>query len=133
MALHNYFANANEPFPGGSLMLFERGATKKYERLHAATTFWVDGHVRIVEGCPGFEQLTKQMSKIGQYAVNEKVKIDWADAHSDAFMPQLYTQMRRPDPQPTSTVVRTIRIEGFGPESLEDEMWQNDNPRLPIR
>jgi hypothetical protein len=137
MSLRNVFADANEPFPGGTLLEFERGDTKKYSRLSIATSFWVDGHVRVVRGAPGVDRLMEQMSKIGQYAVNPRTKIDWADAHSDAFQPQLYNPMRPNDPRrpPYHSGAQPIAMDNLDLRQFEDDdlqAWRNGNPRPPL-
>lgn len=136
LALGNFFADANEPMP--RFIEFERGATKKYERLHAASTFWVDGHVRYVKGAPGIDRLCEQMARIGQYAVNPKLKIDWADAHSDAFQPELYSPMRRAgnERSPWDRGAAPIRMDGLD-EGLFDDTGEAAHyrslvPREPI-
>lgn len=133
--IQNRFSDVNEPMP--PYYEFERGDTKKYNRLQASTTFWVDGHVRIIRDSPGSEQLIKQMSRIGQYAVNKKIKIDWADAHSDAFQPELYQPMRRIGPQkaPYERGSIPIEVDGLDPEMFDDSDggWSMAHPRPPIR
>lgn len=133
--IQNYFHDANEPI---NYIEFERGSTKKEIRLVAAANFWVDGHVRIVEGCPGFAELTQQMSKIGQYLTNPRTRIDWADAHSDAFQPELYQPMRRHGPQtaPYERGATPIAVEGLRYDDFDDSearSWDYGNPRPPIR
>lgn len=135
MNLKNFFADANEPMP--RFIEFERGSTKKYERLHAASTFWVDGHVRYVRGAPGVEKLCEQMARIGQYAVNPRIKIDWADAHSDAFQPELYQPMRRVgnNKDPWMPGSQPIRMDGLDEGMFDDgeaANWRNVVPREPI-
>ncbi len=137
MSLRNVFADANEPFPGGTLLEFERGDTKKYSRLSTAASFWVDGHVRVVRGAPGAERLMEQMSKIGQYAVNQRIKIDWADAHSDAFQSPLYSPMRPNDPKrpPYLSGAVPISVDGVYAEDFQDDdmsNWRMGNPRPPL-
>lgn len=137
LSLRNFFADANEPFPGGTLLEFERGDTKKYGRLSTAASFWVDGHVRVVKGAPGVDRLMEQMAKIGQYAVNQRTKIDWADAHSDAFQPQLYSGMRPNDPKrpPWDRGASPIGMENLDLRQFDDDdtnAWRNGNPRPPL-
>jgi hypothetical protein len=135
LALVNFFSDVNEPMP--HFIQFERGATKKYERLHAATTFWVDGHVRWIKGAPGVDRLCEQMARIGQYAVNPRLKIDWADAHSDAFQPELYSPMRRQEQRtPWDRGATAIHVDGMNMDDFDsDEMrtWSSLVPREPIR
>lgn len=135
LALSNFFADVNEPMP--RFIEFERGNTKKYQRLHAASTFWVDGHVRWVKGAPGLERLCDQMARIGQYAVNPRLKIDWADAHSDAFQPELYSPMRRQGERtPWDRGAEPIRMDGleaWNDDDREVREWGALLPREPIR
>jgi len=135
MSLMNMFNDANEPFPGGRLLEFSRGGTKKIRRITTAATFWVDGHVRVVKGAKGIDRLMEQMAKIGQMMLNPKLKDDWVDAHSDAFQPELYSPMARNTPkgggylrgaQPVGNVV--------DPYDYEDDdfrSWRDNNPRPP--
>lgn len=136
--LQNFFADVNEPMP--RFIEFERGSTKKYERLHSATTFWVDGHVRWVRGAPGMDRLTEQMARIGQYAVNPRIKIDWADAHSDATQAELYQPMRRAGmPSPLDRGATIIETDGVSSADFRDSddhdlrSWASRLPREPIR
>lgn len=133
--LKNFFADVNEPMP--RFIEFERGSTKKYERLHSAAMFWVDGHVRFVKGAPGIEQLCEQMARIGQYAVNPRLKIDRADAHSDAFQPELYQPMRRAgqNRDPWERGATPIRMDGLDEGMFDDDEtrdWRGQVPREPI-
>lgn len=137
MSLRNMFADANEPFPGGTLLEFERGDTKKYARLSAAASFWTDGHVRVVKGAPGADRLMEQMAKIGQYAVNQRTKIDWADAHSDAFQFPLYSPMRPNDPRKPAfdRGASPISVDNMDMRDFEDDdisQWRSGNPRPPL-
>jgi hypothetical protein len=94
LALQSFFNDAGEPMP----MFYEIDrwqGPKKTRRMHDAATFWVDGHVKVVEGAPGVDKLMDQMAKIGQYMINNKLKDDYADAHADAFRAELYVPMRR--------------------------------------
>lgn len=128
LTLQNFFADVNEPMP--RFIEFERGRTQKYERLHAASTFWVDGHVRYVRGAPGMDRLCEQMARIGQYAVNPRIKIDWADAHSDAFQTELYAPMRRQQVQtPWDRLPPRMEEE----EDQDSRLWAETVPRAPIR
>jgi len=134
--LKNYFSDANEPMP--RFIEFERGSTKKYERLHSAAMFWVDGHVRVIRDAPGVNKLCEQMAKIGQYAVNPRIKIDWADAHSDAFHPDLYQPMRRAGNQtsPWDRGATPIAVDGLNPSDFDNDearAWRDLVPREPIR
>jgi hypothetical protein len=138
LSLQNMFNDHNEPFPGGRLHEFKRHSEKKTARLVTAASFWVDGHVRIVKGAKGVDRLCEQMSKIGQYMVNPKLKIDWADAHSDAFHPDVYIGMRKNEPRRGGYMggANPIRGEGVNPSDWDDgeeATWRHDNPRLPER
>lgn len=131
MALQSRFADAGIPLPGGKLLEFKRGGTKKEQRLVTAASFWVDGHVRVIGDAPGADRVMSQMGKIGQYMVNKKVKIDWADAHSDAFEPELYQPMKRAQPRsPYLPGARPIPGE-YSFEDDNDYEWRQENPRLP--
>jgi hypothetical protein len=129
--LRNHFSDANEPMP--AYHEFERGSGKKENRLATAASFWVDGHVKIVEGCPGFDKLTEQMTKIGQYMINNRTKIDWADAHSDAFSYPLYQPMRRAGNtnEPWEKGSTPIATDGLDRRQF-DEQWYGDG-RPPLR
>ena len=135
LTLQNFFADVNEPMP--RFIEFERGSTKKYERLHSASTFWVDGHVRWVKGAPGNDRLTEQMARIGQYAVNPRIKIDWVDAHSDAFQKELYSPMRRAgEATPWDRGASPLPGDGLMVSDFDDDTsgdWSNVVPRPPIR
>ena len=134
LALSNFFADVNEPMP--RFIEFERGNTRKYERLHSASTFWVDGHVRWIKGAPGMERLCDQMSRIGQYAVNPRTKIDWADAHSDAFQIELYQPMRRhPERTPWDRGAEPLQMEGLRYEDFAnpDDLSYSGLAREPIK
>jgi hypothetical protein len=136
IALRSYFHDANESMP--PFFEIHRHSTKKELRLGAATSYWVDGHVRLVEGAPGMERLIEQMSRIGQYRVNPRIKIDWADAAADAFVPELYNVMRKAGqsvapwhPGATGIAIAGLREEDFsdGP----DQEWLQTVPRPPLR
>jgi hypothetical protein len=134
--LRNFFADANEPMP--TYFEFGRGGTRKVERMVAAASFWVDGHVRVVEGSPGSERLMEQMSKIGQYMVRPRLRNDWVDAHSDAFQPEFYQPMRRQGPQrpPYEQGSIPIRVDGLDHDSFDDSdaaNWLAECPREPLR
>jgi len=134
--LKNFFADANEPMP--PYYEYNRGDTKKYMRMVSAASFWVDGHVRVVESAPGVERIAEQMAKIGQYMVNPKLRNDWADAHSDAFQPEFYQPMRRVGPQkaPYEPGATAMAVEGLAREMFDDSEaaeWIRDCPREPIR
>jgi hypothetical protein len=138
LALQNLFHDVNLPMP--RFIEFGRGGAgnRKVERLTTAASFWVDGHVKVVEGSPGSEELMQQMAKIGQYMVNQKGKIDWADAHADAFQPDLYQPMRRTSNQkaPYDRSATAIDLEGLDQSMFEDDearSWLNEVPREPIR
>jgi hypothetical protein len=75
------------------------------------------------------------MARIGQYAVNPRLKIDWADAHSDAFQPELYSPMRRREQHtPWDRGATPIHVDGMNPDDFDDRRrWQEEVPREPIR
>ena len=133
--LKNFFADANEPMP--PYHEFSRGGTRKTERMVAAASFWVDGHVKVVEGAPGVNELCAQMAKIGQFMVNHRLRNDRCDAHADAFQPPFYMAMRRPGtPAPYMSNARSIDIDGLDTRLFDDgegSEWMRENPRQPIR
>ena len=136
--LANAFNDANEPFPGGKLLEFSRGGQKKIQRIVAAAHFWVDGHVKWVRGAKGVDRLTEQMAKIGQMMVNPKLKDDWADAHSDAFQPELYSPMRQNEPRRSgydrgATAIRTDGLDPYDYGYDETRQWYDECPRPPLR
>src|SRR3989337_1030466 len=94
---------------------FGREGKHKEERLNIAASMVVDGHVRFVRGGPGLDRLVEQMAKIGQYMVNPRTKIDYADAFSDAFQRELYQPMRRPEAQraPWEEGATAIQVDGL--------------------
>jgi hypothetical protein len=85
----------------------------------------------------------RQMSRIGQYMVNQKLKIDWADAHSDAFQPELYQPMRRiamgsrgPQRPPYERGATPFEVDGLDTTLFDDsqeQSWMSEMPRPPIR
>jgi hypothetical protein len=78
--------------------LLGRGGRKKVMRLIGAAAYWVDGHVKLVEGAPGVDKLVDQMLRIGTSAHD-----DWADCASDVFNGKVYIPQSRTgirDPQP---------------------------------
>jgi hypothetical protein len=135
IALQNLFHDANERMP--AFFEFNRQKTNKVQRMVAAASFWVDGHVKVVEGAPGVEKLMDQMAKIGQYMINPQLKNDYADAHADAFAPEFYQPMRRP--QKSSPYLRgstPIETEGVNQNEFYDDEsreWAALNPRDPLR
>lgn len=140
--LKNYFHDANEPMP--PFYEFDRHSSPKAShtlggptgRLVAAANFIVDGHVKFVKGGPGLMGLIDQLVKIGQYMVNKKIKIDRADAFSDAFQPELYQGMRRHEPRPGGYGRGASPIDGsFAGDWDDDESrtWREQTPREPLR
>lgn len=133
--LRNFFADSNEPMP--PYHEFPRGGTKKVDRMVAAASFWVDGHVKVVEGAPGIPELLSQMSKIGQFMVNPRLRNDRVDAHSDAFQSVFYNPMKRLGPaRPYGNNSRPIETEGLDTGMFDDSevaSWMRDNPRPPMR
>jgi hypothetical protein len=137
IALRNYFADANEPMPAYYQWNRYSGG-RKVARIETAATFWVDGHVRVVEGAPGIQMLMDQMAKIGQMRVNPNIHDDFADAHADAFNPELYQPMRRAGQQkaPWERGAMGIEVEGLDPKLFDDDdtaTWRRENPREPLR
>lgn len=136
LALTNFFNDVNEPMP--QFYQFSRGGKKKVERIATASSFWVDGHVRVVHGAPGVDRLMDQMAKIGQMMVNPRTHDDWADAHADAFEPELYSPMRRTGPQkaPYERGATAIAMDGVDPDDWgndESRDWEMMCPRPPLR
>jgi hypothetical protein len=135
MALISRFNDAGIPMPGGKLLEFKRGGTKKEDRLVTAASFWVDNHVWVVEGAPGNDRLLKQMAQIGQYMIDNKIKIDWADAHADAFQPGLYQPMLRHDGRARMLPgAQMLDTEGLDSRMFQDDeytQWRDENPRPP--
>jgi len=138
LAMRNFFHDVNQPMP----MLYEFNRNKsgqdKTTRIVNAATFWVDGHVRWIEGAPGMDKLTEQMAKIGQMMINKKMKDDYVDAHSDAFQPELYTSMKRtaPGKAPWERGATAIAMEGLNPRMFDDDEarnWASENPREPLK
>jgi hypothetical protein len=128
LSLKNRFNDANERMP--RLIELERnraqttgvqGANEKTRRMVAAASFWSDGKVRLVEGAPGVDRLIEQMTKIGQYQINHRIRIDWADAAADVFSPELYQPMRLPEKKaPWETGAQPIQTEGIDWEEFRD-------------
>jgi len=140
MALVSRFNDAGIPMPRGKLMEFRRGGSQGRKggndgRLVTAASFWVDNHVWCVEGAPGIDRLMSQMAQIGQYLINDKIKIDWADAHADAFQPDLYQPMLRHERKGgLLSGARIIEEDGVdGRMWMDDEysQWRDENPRPP--
>jgi len=136
--LRNAFHDATEPMPtfievARGTSFSERGAKTKIHRLIGASHFWVDGHVRVVEGAPGVDRVMEQMAKIGQYMVNPKLKNDWADAHSMIFEQPIYHSMHRPKTK-ASLLPGARQFMGEDlPERFRDDDWDAEVPRRPIR
>lgn len=138
LAMKNVFHDKNEAMP--QLYQFDRqSGPKKITRMETAATFWVDGHVRVVESGPGVEHLMEQMAKIGQYKVNPRIRCDFADAHADAFHPDLYQSMRRVGPQkaPWDRDSSLIETPGLDHRLFDDademRQWEAIVPRPPLR
>lgn len=136
LSLRNFFADANEPMP--VFHEIHRHARKKELRLGAAASFWVKGFVHLAEGAPGLERLCEQMARIGQYTVNPRIKIDWADAASDVFYEKIYTPMRRSGTTnaPWEPGATPLHVDGLNRSDFEDDElrgWRADLPRQPIR
>lgn len=137
-SLRNYFHDANEPMP--PFIEFNRGGTKKIQRIIAAISYVVDSHVKFVDGGPGIAELIEQLSRVGQMMVNRRMRDDRADAFADAFQPELYQPMRRgmgekADAKPPwDRSSRVLEIEGLDlADFQEDDSWTSLCPRQPIR
>lgn len=141
--LRNYFADAGEPMP--RFIEFSRHSAPKAQltaggptgRLVAAANFIVDGHVKFVKDGHGIPGLIDQIVKIGQYMVNPKLKIDRADAFSDAFQPELYQPMRRVELKRGGydRGATPIEEDGFYRRIWEDDeakTWRETVPREPL-
>lgn len=131
--LRNAFNDVNLPMPW--YIELPRGVTQanrgtpggnKIRRIVGAAHFWVDGHVRIIQGSPGSDRLMQQMSKIGQYMINPRLQNDWADAHSMIFDAKIYTPMRRHGPK-SSYMDGARSIDNFG-RRYDDDDWDSRNP-----
>lgn len=146
--LRNYFADANEPMPpyyefqrGGKGSIGEGGSTRgatKVARMVNMASYWVDGHVKVVKDGPGVEKLMDQMSRIGQYMVNPRMRNDYADAHADAVQPEFYNPMRRGGSQkpPYERGSIPLSLEGLDRGMFDDSDygdWLRECPREPIR
>jgi hypothetical protein len=134
LALRNFFSDVNEPMP--NFIQFDRQSRKKSQRMNAAAAFWVDGHVRVIEGAPGAQQLMEQMAKISQYMLNDKLKDDWCDVASDAVHPDLYQPMRRIGNQkaPWQKGAQLLAVDGLDPDMFTEDIYgREDGPRPPIR
>jgi len=136
--LQNAFNDANEPMPPYyELPRISAGiagpGSAKVRRMIAAAHYWIDGHVRLLEGSPGSERLMEQMGKIGAFMINPRLQNDWADAHSMIFEQPIYHPMHRPAmPRPYLSGARPLGTEGLRYEDFEDDQW-HENPRPPIR
>lgn len=141
--LKNYFADGNEPMPPyyeftrGGKGVGVVGATKVSRMVNIAS-YWVDGHVKIVKDGPGVEKLMDQMSRIGQYMVNPRMRNDYADAHADAVQPEFYNPMRRAGNQkpPYERGSIPISMDGLEQRMFDDSDygdWIRECPREPIR
>ncbi len=133
IALRNYFSDKGEAMP--PFLEFNRGDKKKIQRIVSAASFWVDGHVKVVEGSPGSGILMDQMSRIGQMMVNPNTKDDWVDAVSDAFQPELYQPMRRIVNQkaPWEKGSQILAVNMMDLDDFQEDGWQENVARPPIR
>ena len=134
--LANHFADVNEPKPRHLEIV--RGGVHgvKEQRISASVDFWVDGHVKLVEGAPGLERLIEQMSRVGEMQIaaaggRRSRRNDWADTQADAFHRELYQPMHRiPQQAPWDRGARPIGIEGLDTRDFDDEP---QSPRPPLR
>ncbi len=136
--LKNKFADVNEPCP--PYYEFQRGGTVKIQRISASVNFWVDGHVRCVEGAPGLDRLFSQMEKIGEMQLvsesgrKSRRKDDWLDCMADAFENVFYQPMRRPpEANPTPRNARLLDTQGLNSDWFRYDDPDRENPRPPIR
>lgn len=139
--LRNAFNDVNEPMPpfievkrgGGQARTVATTSPLKIRRMVAAANFWVDGHVRYIEGAPGIEQLKEQMAKIGQYMVNPNLQNDWADAHAMIFEYPMYQPMRMTG-KPSAYMEDAQPIRGVdGMEFIRFDRDDEPKARPPIR
>lgn len=86
--LRNAFHHVNLAMP--PFVQLQRSGTAKISRITNAAGYWVDGHVKLIEGAPGVDELVKQMTSIGGGGHD-----DWADAGADVFHKDVYVPMRR--------------------------------------
>jgi hypothetical protein len=139
IALQNFFHDKNMPmpvfheFPRGG-----KGKDEKVRRIVTAASFWVDGHVKVVEGAPGYMQLLDQMKQIGQMQINRRLNNDWVDAMSDAFQPELYQPQRRADwsgrtKPPWERGSQLMEVDGLDLDEWDTQGWESEIPRPPIR
>lgn len=138
--LRNYFSDANERMP--RYLEFTRGNAGKVDRIVAAVDFWVDGHVRVIRNAPGWDRLQEQMARIGEMQLTVRAgrrlhrKDDWVDAMADAFRPELYQPMRRPQGANRGQAQDNAMHDGMDRrmrQTDEDQAWYEDNPRRPMR
>lgn len=132
--LQNKFNDANEPMPPYHEL--SRFGNRKIDRIVNAANFWVDGHVRWIEGSPGINLLLNQLTQIGQMKLNPRMHDDYVDAHADAFHPQLYQTMRRPEKKaPWEKDSTLIYVDGMDYDAWDDKErgWGDEVPRPPVR
>jgi len=130
--LMNYFHDANERMPAFHEIQRGHVLNDKVKRMVSAANFWVDGHVRVVEGGPGTQQLMDQLAKLGQLMFNPKLPNDRLDAHADAFNPVLYNPMRRTArPDLSKMDDERARAEMALDRATEEAPWNMPTP--PIR
>jgi hypothetical protein len=70
-------------------LLFRRGGKNQEKRIRETFSYWIDGHVKLVDDAPGLRELTDQVIRFE--VVEHKDRID---ALSDAFMPEVYKRFR---------------------------------------
>jgi len=87
LTLQSWCHAVNMPAP--RILLIPRGNKKKLLRMTEAASYWIEGHVKLVETAPGVETLVDQMIKIGTSAYD-----DWSDTASDVFHKDVYMPMR---------------------------------------
>ena len=87
----------------------------------------------------GFAALVDKLNEVtdDKDDKTKKTKIDWADAHSDAFQVELYQPMRRQaERTPFDRGATPIAVDGLNMEDFdtdESRMWRDLVPREPIR
>jgi len=84
--LRSRFADAGLYMP--QFIQLQRSGTRKHVRITEAAGYWAEGHMKLVRGASGVDNLVRQMLEIGVSAHD-----DWADAAADAFHPDIYRPM----------------------------------------
>jgi len=133
MSLRNYFHDANEPMP--TIISFRRGNEMKINRIVAAASFMVHGHVRVVENAPGWKALRDQLNQIGQMQIKRNMRDDWVDCYSDVFQPELYSPMRRGlnVKPPWEKGSQLLGMDDLDTDLFRNKDWDLEVARPPIK